>query len=196
MSTRPKGASVFAHLNPRADGGDDDDTDARRAEGDGEGDPEEDGDADKPKGKQKAGRRADDDPDDDQTDENAAEDGDDDTDAEDERDDNTASARARERGRCAAIFRSAAAGRNPAAAAELAFGTAMPRAAAIRVLSAMAATSAPAPAARQARGHGALRQRMLDNPGARPMAPGGEQAMTPGQRMVARNAARRDRKPQ
>jgi len=63
-----------------------------------------------------------------------AEDGDDETDAEDEDDDTTAKARARERGRCAAIFGCKAAANNLPLAAELAFGTNMPRSQAIRVL--------------------------------------------------------------
>ncbi|MFT8421171.1 MAG: hypothetical protein ABF665_06610 [Gluconacetobacter sp.] len=187
MSNRTKpGASVFAHLNHSA-AEDPEDKDQTGAAADEEGGaPDQEGDKTGKKGKKRAADPENGDPE--------ADDGDDDTDAEDERDDTAAKARARERGRCAAIFRSAGAGRNPAAAAELAFGTNMSRSAAVRVLSAMAATTAPAP--QQARGHGALRQRMLENPGAKPMAPGGEQAMTPGQRMVARNAARRDRKSQ
>lgn len=63
-----------------------------------------------------------------------AEDGDDETDAEDEDDDTTAQARARERGRCAAIFGCKEAANNLPLAAELAFGTNMPRSQAIRVL--------------------------------------------------------------
>ncbi|WP_086632650.1 hypothetical protein [Commensalibacter intestini] len=67
-------------------------------------------------------------------DETDAEDGDDETDAEDEDDDTTAQARARERGRCAAIFGCKEAANNLPLAAELAFGTNMPRSQAIRVL--------------------------------------------------------------
>lgn len=66
----------------------------------------------------------------------AEDEGDDETDAEDDDDDTTAQARARERGRCAAIFGCKAAGNNLALAAELAFSTKLPRSQAIRVLKA------------------------------------------------------------
>lgn len=79
--------------------------------------------------------QGDDDPD-------AEDDGDDETDAEDEDDDTTAQARARERGRCAAIFGCKAAGNNLALAAELAFSTKLPRSQAIRVLKAGGITKA------------------------------------------------------
>jgi len=72
--------------------------------------------------------------------------GDDDADAEDEDDEEKASARARERGRCAAIFSDPAAALNPVAAAELAFNTNMPRSAAINLLRVTASAMPQAPA--------------------------------------------------
>lgn len=96
---------------------------------------------------------------DDETDQERREEGDeeggDDSDEEDMRRGSKASApRLRERGRCAAIFQDAAAGRNPALAAQLAFCTSLPRSQAVKLLRAggaggtlaarMATSAAPA----------------------------------------------------
>ncbi len=108
----------------------------KRAEG-GESDDDEDDDEDDERddsGKGKRSKRASDDDDDERADE--------DDDDEEEMRGNSASARARrrERARCAAIFASKGAGRNPVLACKLAFSSAMPRSEAIEVLN-----GAPAP---------------------------------------------------
>lgn len=134
-----------AKAGRRAD--DDDDDDGQRAEDeDDEKDASDDDDQDPPKGKKgkkaKAGRRADDD-----------EDGDDDEDAEDDDDKQemsgrsaAASARRRERARCAAIFASKHAANNIPLAASLAFDTTMTRKEATAVLKSQAGrSSAPEP---------------------------------------------------
>lgn len=146
--------SRFAHLfgTPRAATDDEDeDQNARRAEGEDPEDGEDEGGEDDPpprksrksKKAKKAGKakKAEDDG------EDAGDDaGDDDADAEDEDDEEKASARARERGRCAAIFSDPAAALNPVAAAELAFNTNMPRSAAINLLRVTASAMPQAPA--------------------------------------------------
>jgi hypothetical protein len=101
----------------RAEGGDSD-----------EDDEDDEGDEGDDSGKGKKGKRASDDDDD----ERAEEDDDD----EEEMRGKSASARARrrERARCAAIFASKGAGRNPVLAANLAFETTMTRSQAIAVL--------------------------------------------------------------
>lgn len=180
--------SPFAHLNGvRAEDPDDNKDQKNDGDAKGEGDdpdPEDDETDPKDGKKGKKARKADEgggDPD---------EDGDDDTDAEDEKDDDKAKARARERGRCAAIFASAGAGRNPAAAAEIAFNTTLPRSAAVRLLSTMPA-SAPAVAQEPPRRAPALRDRMATE-GRQAVAPaGGSEKLTPGQRLLARANARR-----
>lgn len=108
----------------RAEGGESDDDD----ETDDDDDGRDDG------GKGKRSKRASDDDDDERADE--------DDDDEEEMRGNSAAARARrrERARCAAIFASKGAGRNPVLAAKLAFNSAMPRSEAIDVLN-----GAPAP---------------------------------------------------
>jgi len=187
MTTRSKLAagtalSPFAHLNrtPRMEGGEDEDNNDPNAEGE----DREEGDDKDPKGKRKAkGKRAEGDGDDDTDD-----DGDDQTDAEDEKEDETAKARARERGRCAAIFQSAGAGRNPAAAAELAFNTNMPRSSAVRVLNALPAASAPE-APRGSRS--AFRDRMAPAAIAPRSPDGGESNPSPGARLATIGNARR-----
>jgi len=108
----------------RAEGGESDDDDE-----DGNGDDQTD-----KGGKSKKGKRAADDNDEERADQ--------DDDDEEEMSGNSASARARrrERARCAAIFASKGAGRNPVLAAKLAFTTRMTRSEAISVLE-----GAPAP---------------------------------------------------
>lgn len=151
--------SRFVHLfgTPRAATDDDEDQNARHAEGedpeDGEGDEgDENGNGEdeprtrkgrKAKKAKKSGKakKAEDDGED--TGDDDA--GDDDADAEDEGDEEKASARARERGRCAAIFGDPAAALNPVAAAELAFNTNMPRSAAINLLRVTASAMPQAP---------------------------------------------------
>lgn len=89
---------------------------------------EDEGDAKKSKkAKAKRAKAEDDEGDDD-------EEGDDDSDGSDMRKKGASSARLRERARCRAIFADAAAGKNPALAAELSFGTDLPRTQAINVL--------------------------------------------------------------
>lgn len=112
-------------------------------------------------------------------------DGTDDDDEDDDKDPKARAIRMRERGRCAAIFRSAAAGRNPAAAAELAFGTRLPRSEAIRVLRAIAPVSPEGQnATTQSSGYAALRGRMgVEGHGALPQ-PQGNSDDRPGSRML------------
>ena len=118
---------------------DDKDKDARRAEGD-DKDPEDKDDKDKEaKGK---GARADDEGDDG---ESGDDEGDDESDDTDMRKKGSKSARLRERARCAAIFGDAAAGKNPALAARLAFNTSLPRSQAIACLQDGSALTAAAP---------------------------------------------------
>ncbi|MFT8897090.1 MAG: hypothetical protein ABF968_09045 [Acetobacter sp.] len=174
--------SPFAHLNGvRAEDPDDNKDQKNDGDAKGEGDdpdPEDDETDPKDGKKGKKARKADEGG------------GDPDEDAEDEKDDDKAKARARERGRCAAIFASAGAGRNPAAAAEIAFNTTLPRSAAVRLLSTMP-TSAPAVAQEPPRRAPALRDRMATE-GRQAVAPaGGSEKLTPGQRLLARANARR-----
>ncbi|CAI3953598.1 unnamed protein product [Commensalibacter communis] len=108
--------------------------------GDSDPDPEDPKDQNG-RAKGKRAKKAEDDPNDpdaqgDDPSNNAEDEGDDETDAEDEKYDTTAQARARERGRCAAIFGCKAAANNLALAAELAFGTNISRSQAIRLLKA------------------------------------------------------------
>jgi len=73
------------------------------------------------------------------------EEGDDKSDVEDQKKQGVRSARLRERARCSAIFADAAAGKNPALAATLAFSTDLPRGQAVKVLRAggLAVASTP-----------------------------------------------------
>ncbi|WP_431276270.1 hypothetical protein ACQ858_08455 [Variovorax ureilyticus] len=152
MSTLRKVANAlsFAHLagfagKPRAEGDDPDDKDKKdTASGD---DPDK-GDDDKDKNKDaKAGDRdqregeSDDDYakrmkalDDEEEDKDKDAKADDDNDEEMRGDSTAAAARRRERARCAAIFGSKAAAKNPVLAANLAFNTAMTRKEALAVL--------------------------------------------------------------
>lgn len=171
-------ASPFAHLN-RVRAEEDDEKDNKPSEGGDEGggdaDPEGDDDAAK---KGKKAKRADDGGDDDDA-------GDDDTDAEDEKDEEKAGARARERGRCAAIFASPLAGRNPAAAAEIAFNTNLTRKAALRMLSTVAAATPAASSSGNSRPGASLRDRMAASPVPRVGADGQQAPARPGDRLVA-----------
>lgn len=156
--------SRFAHLfrAPVRASEDDENTDDQNtgsAENDGG---EDEGEEEKPKNrkarraekakkakKAKKSQRAEDDDDDDadgQDDDVAEDEGDDETDAEDEDDDEKASARARERGRGAAIFSAPGAAANPALAAQLAFTTNLPRSKAIRILNGSMASGSRTPA--------------------------------------------------
>ncbi|MBN3866446.1 hypothetical protein [Gluconobacter kondonii] len=179
-------ASPFAHLN-RMRAENDDDKNNTPAEGndDGDGgDDEPDGDDDTARKGKKTKRGADDDGGDDDG-------GDDDMDAEDEEDEEKASARARERGRCAAIFSSPLAARNPAAAAEIAFNTNLTRSAALRMLSTVAAATPDASRGGRPRAGVALRERMAGSPPPRIGADGQGGETRPGARLVA--ASRRNR---
>ncbi|WP_235993458.1 hypothetical protein [Gluconobacter cadivus] len=157
--------SRFAHLfrvPVRASEDDENNTDdhnANSAESEGG---EDEGEDDKPKNrkarradkskkakKAKKAGRADDDGDEDsdgQDDEVAEEEGDDASDEEDEDDGDKASARARERGRGAAIFSAPGAAANPALAAQLAFTTNLPRSKAISILNGSMASGGRVPA--------------------------------------------------
>ncbi|MFP3185338.1 MAG: hypothetical protein RXR20_16530 [Paraburkholderia sp.] len=96
-----------------------------------DGDPDDDDDS----GKGKKGKRASDgDPDDDDDDDNLDAEDDDDDEEEMRGKSAAAKARRRERARCAAIFASKGAARNPVLAAKLAFESSMPRSEAIAVL--------------------------------------------------------------
>lgn len=150
-------ASSFAHLlgrTPKAAKAEDEDDkkpkgakeDEEKGDGDDEGDGPNDGKG--KKAKAEGGDRDDDDKrDDDKEKEDAKkakgnraegddddEEGDDGSDGADMRKKGARSARMRERTRCAAIFSDAAAGKNPALAAQLAFGTDLPRSQAVSVL--------------------------------------------------------------
>ncbi|GAB6854175.1 hypothetical protein [Asaia astilbis] len=85
-----------------------------------------------------------------QDDETGAEEGDDETDAEDQDDEDTAKARARERGRIAAIMSSNAAAGNPILALDLALNTRMTREEVVGTLTRTGASLSPAPATAQA----------------------------------------------
>ena len=178
-NTLRAGVSRFAFLNGSA--AEDDDKNTTPDNGGGDGDTDENG--------KKKGKKADDGgaPDTDGADTPAA---------EDARDGETASARARERGRCAAIFSSTFAASNPAAAAEIAFGTSLPRSAAVRLLSTMGAVTPPATkTASQPPAREGLRERMGREPGAPPLPAGGnDAAQQPGARLAAIANARKTRK--
>lgn len=181
--------SPFAHLAGGASAASDDPEDDKNKccpsgegedTGDGEGGENPEDDAEKGKKGKKAQKAEEgtggegDDPD-----------GTDDDDEDDDKDPKARAIRMRERGRCAAIFRSAAAGRNPAAAAELAFGTRLPRSEAIRVLRATAPVSPEGQnATTQSSGYAALRGRMgVEGHGALPQPQGNSDERT-GSRMA------------
>lgn len=127
----------------------------RADDDDGKGDPDADDQDDADDRKSKKGKKADD--------SGESEDADDDDPDEEMRGKGSAArARRRERARCAAIFASPHAARNPQMAAQLAFNTTMPRSEAIAVLS--AASSSTAVSGRQER-----------NP---QLGPGGDRIMT------------------
>ncbi len=132
---RSKRASEDDDDDQQQDREDGDSKRGSRAEGDDPDDDNNEGDDDRnDSGKGKRSKRASEDDDDERADE--------DDDDEEEMRGNSAAARARrrERARCAAIFASKGAGRNPVLAAKLAFNSAMPRSEAIEVLD-----GAPAP---------------------------------------------------
>ena len=128
-----------------------DDNDPDAADPDDKDPDDTDPDDKESKGKGKRGRRADDD------------DGDDE-DMEDDKDDDAKAARARERARCAAIFRDKAAGANPALAASIAFGTALPRSQALNLLRNGAAASAAPGLAQRMRGMEGVRVSSVEPP--------------------------------
>lgn len=155
------GASTFAHLlgrGPKAAKAEDDQDDKKKSkraedEDDEKGDGDDEGDGPKDGKKSKAAKAEDDEKDGDEdegddedkkskkakskdakAEDDDDEEGDDDSDGADMRKKGTSSARLRERARCAEIFSDAAAGKNPALAAQLAFGTDLPRSQAVSVL--------------------------------------------------------------
>lgn len=162
IATRLVGKLSFAHLASRrpaaasasAEGDTPEDEDKKPdAESD---EPDAEDDDKKPDAKGAADTVEDDGEDDDGQDDKASAehdepDGDEDPDKEMRGNSPIAAARRRERARCAAIFASAAAGRNPVLAAKLAFNTAMPRDEALAVLEGTPAPAAAANAARAAR---------------------------------------------
>lgn len=141
-----KAFNRFAHLVGLRARSEEPDTDDQTADnndpdnnaGDDDQDPQDpEGQNSRAKSKKAKSKKAEDDPNDPNANDDPdpdAENGDDETDAEDEDNDTTAKARARERGRCAAIFGCKEAANNLPLAAELCFGTNMPRSQAIRVL--------------------------------------------------------------
>ncbi|TAM50222.1 MAG: hypothetical protein EPN57_20595 [Paraburkholderia sp.] len=151
----------FSHLaKVPARAGDDtppaDDKDGKK--GKAEGDDQENNDQDRDNGDSKKGKAGDDTPPADDKDgkKSKAEGDDKDPDADDDDDEEemrgssaSAKARRRERMRCATIMGSAAAGKNPVLAANLAFNTAMTRKEALAVLEGTPAPAAAAPAARR-----------------------------------------------
>lgn len=171
----------FAHLNTRhADVGDEDDNrsddvaDDQNQEVDRSKD-DDDSDS-STRARRAVSRQATEDEDDDDTsaeDQNEQDDegekaeeddGDDRTDAEDDDDIKTARIRSREKGRCAYIFSSKSAARNPAAAAQIAFGTSLPRKQAVALLQSLSEVPPPQNGRSQERPGARLRTRMRQNP--------------------------------
>lgn len=189
--------SPFAHLAGGVRAATDDtnedteNNDDPSGEGGGEGDGENPED-DATRGKKgKKGKRAEGDNPEDDTDNGENAEGSDDDDEDDEADPKARAIRMRERGRCAAIFRSAAAGRNPAAAAELAFGTSLPRSQAVRVLRATAPAASSGAVAQPDGGYAALRTRMgAEGRSALPQT-GAQSENRPGARLVRHANAKR-----
>jgi hypothetical protein len=149
----------------RADESEDEKKDDAKAEGSDEDEADEEGDdARKANGKK------------------AKAEGDDESDEKDEDDAKASAARRRERARCAAIFGVAAAGTRPDMAAYFAFGTNMPRSAAVNALKAVVAGQ-PEPA----KARGGLSSRMANTPspnvGAEPAQPSGSASLA--QQIVA-----------
>lgn len=154
IATRLAGKLSFAHLASRrpaaaaAEGDQPEDEDKKPDVASDE--PEAEDDEKKPDAKGAAEVADDEEPDGDEPAkaEHDEPDGDEDPDKEMRGNSPIAAARRRERARCAAIFASPAAGRNPVLAAKLAFTTSMPRTEALAVLE---GTPAPAAAANPAR---------------------------------------------
>jgi len=152
----------FAHLAkvPARAGDDtpppDDDNKGKKSKA--EGDDTENNDQDRENGNGKSGKAGDDTPppDDDNKGKKSKAEGDDTENADDDDDEEemrgssaSAKARRRERMRCARIMGSAAAGKNPVLAANLAFNTSMTRKEALAVLEGTPAPAAAAPVSRR-----------------------------------------------
>jgi hypothetical protein len=189
--------SPFAHLAGGAraatDDPNDDSENKDKPSGEGDGDGEGEGPEDDAKrGKKgKKGKRAEGDDTGDDTGDGENAEGTDDDDEDDEADPKARAIRMRERGRCAAIFRSAAAGRNPAAAAELAFSTSLPRSQAVRVLRATAPAASSGAVAQPDGGYADLRSRMGAEGRAALPQPGAQSENRPGARLVRHANAKR-----
>ncbi|MFT9016420.1 MAG: hypothetical protein ABF990_11880 [Acetobacter sp.] len=182
--------SPFAHLAGGVRAATDDTTEDNEnngspsGEGDGGGggeNPEDDARRGK---KGKKGKSAEGDSTEDNTGDDKNAEGTDDDDEDDEADPKARAIRMRERGRCATIFRSAAAGRNPAAAAELAFGTSLPRSQAVRVLRATAPAADAGQPSQTDAGYTGLRTRMGHEGRGALSQPSGEPENRPGARLA------------
>lgn len=165
LATRLAGKISFAHLagigsrkSASAEGDEpekkDDDEKAKAAAAESDEDKKPDAEGDKPDEKAE-GSGAEDEPDGDEKKDAKAEhdepDGDEDPDKEMRGNSPAAAARRRERARCAAIFGSKAAARNPVLAAKLAFNTSMSRTEALEVLEGSPAPASAAASDRAAR---------------------------------------------
>lgn len=188
--------SPFAHLaggvRAATDDTNEDNENNGSPSGEGDGGEGENPEDDAKRGKKgKKGKRAEGDNPEDNADTGENAEGSDDDDEDDEADPKARAIRMRERGRCAAIFRSAAAGRNPAAAAELAFGTSLPRSQAVRVLRATAPAASSGAVAQPDGGYTALRSRMgAEGRSALPQ-PGAQSENRPGARLARLANAKR-----
>ncbi|WP_086650863.1 hypothetical protein [Acetobacter cibinongensis] len=160
MAKRPAQSSTFAHLS-KANRASEDEDDKNKASADGEDTEDDDEEKKKEeeakaaKAKKAKAKKA-------EAEDGEDTEGDDDTDEEDEKDSTAKSARARERARCATIFQSPSAAHNLAAAAHLAFNTAMPRTQAVGLLEQLTPTANhQAPASKPTN---TLRARMSNEP--------------------------------
>lgn len=169
-SAAGKGRSAAADKDDSTDDdGKDKDAKADDADPEKKDDDKGDGGKDAKAGKDDSGKGGDEDDESDKDKDAKASDAkaDDDDDEEMRGKSAVASARRRERARCAAIFGSRAAGRNPVLAANLAFNTSMPRKEALAVLE---GTPAPQAAAAGSGARAAGNPRVDANGGAEPNA--------------------------